>query len=226
MPYGGRYLGQHWLRSWLVAWRHQAITSTNADLSSLRPNNHLMTISLEISQPSVTKISLKIIFLKCYWNLPGANELRYGAECDDDEDEDEGHGMFSASLALCDGIPPVAGQFPSQGDNNAENVSISWGNYGSGYSLEWHHNGAMASQISSLTIVYSRRRSKKISKLRVTGLCAVNSPLTGEFHAQRASNEENVSIWWRHQEYEIWNVFTTLCRIPIPCHDNFLVRIK
>ena len=68
-----------------------------------------MTISLEISQPSVTKISLKIIFLKFYWNLPGANELRYGAECDDDEDEDEGHGMFSASLALCDGIPPVTG---------------------------------------------------------------------------------------------------------------------
>ena len=38
----------------------------------------------------------------------------------------------------------------------------------------------MASQITSLTIVfstvYSRRRSKKISKLRVTGLCAGNSP--------------------------------------------------
>ena len=33
-----------------------------------------------------------------------------------------------------------------------------------------------------------RRRSKKASKLRVTGLCAGNSPVTGEFPAQRASN--------------------------------------
>ena len=43
-----------------------------------------------------------------------------------------------------------------------------------------------------------RRRSKKTSKLRVTGLCAVNSPGTGEFPAQMASYAENVSIWWRH----------------------------
>ena len=41
----------------------------------------------------------------------------------------------------------------------------------------------------------SRRRSKKTSKLRVTGLCAGNSPMTGVFPAQRASNAENVSIW-------------------------------
>ena len=43
-----------------------------------------------------------------------------------------------------------------------------------------------------------RRRSKKISKLRVTGLCVGNSPVTGEFPAQMASNAKNVSIWWRH----------------------------
>ena len=56
----------------------------------------------------------------------------------------------------------------------------------------------MAFHITSLTIAYSsvffRRRSKKIWKLRVTGLCAGNSPVTGEFPAQRASNAENVSI--------------------------------
>ena len=40
-------------------------------------------------------------------------------------------------------------------------------------------------------------RSKKTSKLRVTGQCAGNSPVTGEFPAQRASNAENVFIWWR-----------------------------
>ena len=43
----------------------------------------------------------------------------------------------------------------------------------------------MASRITSLTIVYStvysRRRSKKVSKLRVIGLCEGNLPATGEF---------------------------------------------
>ena len=42
------------------------------------------------------------------------------------------------------------------------------------------------------------RRSKKTSKLRVTGLHMGKSPVTGEFPAQTASNAENVSIWWRH----------------------------
>ena len=45
-----------------------------------------------------------------------------------------------------------------------------------------------------------RRRSKQTSKLRVTGLCAGNSPVTGEFPSQRASNAESVSIWWRHHD--------------------------
>ena len=47
-----------------------------------------------------------------------------------------------------------------------------------------------------------RRRSNKTSKLRVTGLCVGNSPVTGEFPAQMASNAENVFIWWRH--HVIW----------------------
>ena len=64
--------------------------------------------------------------------------------------------------------------------------------------------GLIASQINSLTIVYTTVYSdadkKKTSKLRVTGLCAGNSPGTGEFPAQMASYAENVSIWWRHHE--------------------------
>ena len=44
----------------------------------------------------------------------------------------------------------------------------------------------------------SGRRSKKTSKPSVTGLCVMNSPGTGEFPAQMASNAEAVSIWWRH----------------------------
>ena len=57
-----------------------------------------------------------------------------------------------------------------------------------------------------------RRRSKKTSKLRVTGLCVGNSPGTGEFPTQMASYAENVSIWWRHHalnqsEASIWIKF-------------------
>ena len=58
--------------------------------------------------------------------------------------------------------------------------------------------GAMASQITSLTIVYStvysRRRSTWTSKPRVTALCGGNSSVTGEFPTQKASNAEYVSI--------------------------------
>ena len=43
-----------------------------------------------------------------------------------------------------------------------------------------------------------RQRSKKTLKLRVTGLCAGNSPVTGEFTAQMVSNAEDALIWWRH----------------------------
>ena len=49
-------------------------------------------------------------------------------------------------------------------------------------------------------------RSKKTPKLRVTGLCEGNSPVNGEFHAQRASNAENVSIWWRHYGCQLLTV--------------------
>ena len=44
-----------------------------------------------------------------------------------------------------------------------------------------------------------RRRLKKTSKLRATGLCEGTSTVTGEFLAQMTSNAENVSIWWRNQ---------------------------
>ena len=68
--------------------------------------------------------------------------------------------------------------------------------------IQWRHNGRDG--ISNhpphhcLLNLLFRRRSKKTSKFRVTDLCAGNSPLTGEFPAQRASNAENVSIWWHH----------------------------
>ena len=70
--------------------------------------------------------------------------------------------------------------------------------------------GMMASQIISLTIVnltvHTGTDQRKTSKLRATGLCAGNSPVTGEFPAQKASNVENVTIWWRHHETHRWFV--------------------
>ena len=86
-------------------------------------------------------------------------------------------------------------------------------------SFQWRHNGR--DDVSNhqphhcLVNRLFKRRSKKTSKLRVIGFCAGNSPVTGEFPeqrasnadrnsqvtgefpAQRASNADNVSIWWR-----------------------------
>ena len=66
-----------------------------------------------------------------------------------------------------------------------------------------------------------RSRSKKTSKLRITGLCAGNSPVTGELPTLMASNAENVSIWWRHHVIQKnsrlrpWNaVIHTTCINP------------
>ena len=69
--------------------------------------------------------------------------------------------------------------------------------------LQWHHNehdGVSTHQLHDCLLnCLFRRISKKTSKLRVTGLCAGNSPVTGEFPTQRTRNAENVSIWWRHR---------------------------
>ena len=66
--------------------------------------------------------------------------------------------------------------------------------------LQWRHNGR--DSVSNhqphdcLLNHLFRRRSKKASKLCVTGLC-----VPGESPAQMASNAENGSIWWRHHEW-------------------------
>ena len=89
-------------------------------------------------------------------------------------------------------------------------------------SLQWRHNECY--DISNhqfhdclLTGLF-RRRSKKTSKLHVTGFCVGNSPVTGEFPAQRASNTENISIWWRHHVLQYFHV-------PAPSKHNTSRRI-
>ena len=70
------------------------------------------------------------------------------------------------------------------------------------HTLQWRHNecdGVLNHRrLHCLLNCLFRRRLKKTSKLRVTGFCEGNSLVTGEFPAQKASNAENVSIWWRH----------------------------
>ena len=92
-------------------------------------------------------------------------------------------------------------------------------------SLQWRHNGR--DSVSNhqphdcLPNGLFRRRSKKTWKLRVTGLCAGNSPGTGEYPAQMASNAENVSIWWRHHDAshacQIYNAVHANHRNPLLC---------
>ena len=69
-----------------------------------------------------------------------------------------------------------------------------------GYSLKWRHNehdGVSNHQPHDCLLNrLFRCRSKKASKLHITGLCEGNSPVTGEFPTQMASKVENVSICW------------------------------
>ena len=69
-------------------------------------------------------------------------------------------------------------------------------------SLQWRHNecGSVSNyrRLDCLLNRLCRRRSQKTPKLRVTGLCEGNSPVADEFPSQRASNAENVPIWWLH----------------------------
>ena len=92
---------------------------------------------------------------------------------------------------------------PNKGDSHAyPEKSIVWRFLGP--TLQWRHNGhdsvSKHQPRECLLSRLIRGRLKKTSKLRVTGLCAGNSPETGEFPAQRASKAENVSIWWRHND--------------------------
>ena len=84
--------------------------------------------------------------------------------------------------------------------------------------LQWRHNvcdGVSNHQPHDCLLNrLFRRRSKKASKLRVTGLCAGNSPVIGEFPAQMASNAENASISWRHHG----------CEFTVTAHDNCCTR--
>ena len=59
---------------------------------------------------------------------------------------------------------------------------------------------ATASHITSLTIAYSTVFKAQIKEnIKAPRHWLWYGDFTGEFPAQRASNAENVSIWWRHR---------------------------
>ena len=97
-------------------------------------------------------------------------------------------------------------------------------------SLQWRHNeGDGVSSHRRLHCLLNcgfRRRSKKNSKLRVTGLCAGNSPVTGEFPAQKASNAENVSIWWRHHVLKKMEKHKSHTHHDICSYCNEKIRVR
>ena len=76
------------------------------------------------------------------------------------------------------------------------------------YPLQWRHNGrdGVTNHQPHGCLLHHlfRHRLKKTSKHRVTGLCAENSPVTGELSAEMVSNAEHVSIGWRHHDLHGW----------------------
>ena len=62
--------------------------------------------------------------------------------------------------------------------------------------------GAIASKITCASIVcplFVQAQIKEYIKApKITGVCEGTLPVIDDFPAQRASNAENVSIWWRH----------------------------
>ena len=62
--------------------------------------------------------------------------------------------------------------------------------------ISTHHHQHLDCLLNCLV----RHRSKKTSKVHVTGLWEGNPPITGGFPSQRASNTEKVSMWWHHHE--------------------------
>ena len=96
--------------------------------------------------------------------------------------------------------------------------------------LQWNHNErdgvSNHGGFHCLLNCWFRCRSKKTSKLHVTGLYAGDSPVTGEFPAQKASNMENVSIWWRHYVDAIICIHISSCVMLTPmCTLKSLILI-
>ena len=148
------------------------------------------------------------------------------------QDTTAGTPIFSLSDGLLlDIVTPIWTRYPAAVFRWGTCFRVQWHGYDSRTSqstLHWRHNDhdSVSNHQSHGCLLNRlfRRRSKKTSKLRVTGLCVG----TGEFPAQRASYAENVSIWWRHHERELGDCNRRRLRAPIiysSCLADVTVRI-
>ena len=84
-------------------------------------------------------------------------------------------------------------------------------------SLQWRHNELDGvthhRRLGCLLDRLFRRRSKKTSQLRVTVLCEGNSPVNGEFPAQKASNAE-----------KRFHFLTSSCQIDTAMYSSYTAQ--
>ena len=105
------------------------------------------------------------------------------------------------------------------------------------YTLQWRHNGCDGvsnhqSHKCLLDRLFKLQIKENIKASR-HWLCEGNSPVTGEFLAQRASNAENVSIWWRHHDqrpthHGKWLISgwcITWCYIAVFHTSSYLIKV-
>ena len=169
-------LGRYWFRQRPVAWWHQTITWTKFDLSLMM--GFVLWHSCRIN---FTEVKRRHEFIKWVCKISTLVKLppHLSAANELIDSSLNGHSINSLSRSEDAKLCP----------------------------LLWRHNGLDGvSNHQPCHCLLSRLfgcRSKKTSKLRVTGLCAGNSPGTGEFPAQMASNAENVSISWCHHVREL-----------------------
>ena len=97
--------------------------------------------------------------------------------------------------------------------------------------LQWSHNGrdgvSNHQPRDCLLSRLFRRRSKKTSKLRVTGLCAGNSPGPVNSPHKWPVTWKKVSIWWHHHRKTFSNAFSCvrIVKLWLKFHWNLFPRV-
>ena len=81
------------------------------------------------------------------------------------------------------------------------------------HTLHWRHHehdGVSPLATRQFTQPFIQAQMKENIKVRITGLCEGNSPVTGD------SNAENVSIWWRHHDFPYCLLACSVFRLLLP----------
>ena len=109
---------------------------------------HIRAISQEMPQPSITKICLKIVYLKLHSNLPGSNELKFCPT-----------GPLWRDTTSDRWIPP------SQRSSDADSFSMSW-----------HHHVAACKTYTVYPIEYAQAWSNYRQTSNISRTLIGNTP--------------------------------------------------